>query len=334
MARTPGISIIIPTFNTGRYIRETVASVYAQKLPFPFEVVIVDDGSCDGETPGVLSRLPSIYPGVKIICHPENLGVSAARNTALRHAIHPYIFPLDSDDMLSTDPRLNSRGSYLERAVNILHAHDNVVFTRCRLQNFGAAKRSYEFQAPYNEKVHLIFPSGPYIVYRREEALAIGAYNTDLRNGEDSDLAMALINERFKNNKETEVHQFSESFLLYRKRQDRSSLTDRPQNSRRDAWKMIVSRIPEIYQKYYPGLDGEKLAERIMQDYMTERGRFKRNFTLYCLNNLSDAFHTGALQFVAEGVTQRLCNTWKKVARFPVVDNSEKAQPELSKGPR
>ena len=72
------ISVIIPCYNDGLYIKETVEHVLQQTAPI-HEIIIVNDGSTDAYTLDVLKQLPSSYP-LKVI-HQENKRMSGARNT-------------------------------------------------------------------------------------------------------------------------------------------------------------------------------------------------------------------------------------------------------------
>jgi glycosyltransferase involved in cell wall biosynthesis len=87
------ISVIIPTYNYARYLRDAIDSVLAQTVA-PLEIIVVDDGSTD-DTPQVLAAY-----GEKIrAIHQSNLGVAAARNTGLAAARGECIAFLDSDDL-------------------------------------------------------------------------------------------------------------------------------------------------------------------------------------------------------------------------------------------
>ncbi len=90
----PKVSVIIPTYNRWPMVREAIDSVLAQDDE-DFELIVVDDGSTDGT-----SEALGQYGGrVKIIQHPHNRGVSAARNTGLLRSRGKYIAFLDSDDL-------------------------------------------------------------------------------------------------------------------------------------------------------------------------------------------------------------------------------------------
>lgn len=91
------ISIIIPVFNTEKYIKRCIESVLRQTYQ-NIEVICVDDGSTD--TSGIiLDKLAQMDERLFVI-HKKNEGVTEARNLALEHASGEYIGFVDSDDYL------------------------------------------------------------------------------------------------------------------------------------------------------------------------------------------------------------------------------------------
>jgi glycosyltransferase involved in cell wall biosynthesis len=91
----PGsVSIVIPSYNLGVLLRETVHSIEAARTPALREVIIVDDGSTDPETLKVLRELESTYTVVL----QTNRGLGAARNAGIRLATGEFILPVDSDN--------------------------------------------------------------------------------------------------------------------------------------------------------------------------------------------------------------------------------------------
>ena len=91
------ISIIVPVYNTERYIGQCLDSVLGQSFN-NYEIVCVNDGSTDGSL-SILEEYKNKDKRVRIITT-ENAGLSAARNTGVRSAMGEYICYLDSDDML------------------------------------------------------------------------------------------------------------------------------------------------------------------------------------------------------------------------------------------
>ncbi|MCB0319846.1 MAG: glycosyltransferase family 2 protein, partial [Bdellovibrionales bacterium] len=94
----PTVSVIIPCYNYGEYLRECVLSVLNQTHQ-PQEVIIVDDGSTDSSCT-VGAALAKEYPGRVRFYSQENAGVAAARNYAISLASGAAILPLDADDRL------------------------------------------------------------------------------------------------------------------------------------------------------------------------------------------------------------------------------------------
>lgn len=90
-----GVSIIIPAYNYAKYIREAIDSALVQTYS-PIEVVVVDDGSTDNTAEVVKSYSD---PRVRYI-YQTNAGLSASRNTGIRHARYPFVSFLDADDKL------------------------------------------------------------------------------------------------------------------------------------------------------------------------------------------------------------------------------------------
>lgn len=88
-------SVIIPIYNTEKYIERAVRSVLNQTYT-NFEVILVDDGSTD-DSWKVCVRLATISTRIKIF-HQNNLGVASARNLGIKKAQGKYLFFLDSDD--------------------------------------------------------------------------------------------------------------------------------------------------------------------------------------------------------------------------------------------
>jgi glycosyltransferase involved in cell wall biosynthesis len=90
---TPLISVIISTYNYGRFLRQCLDSVFAQTVR-DFEVIVVDDGSTD-DTPAVLGSVTD--PRLRHFRTP-NGGLPVARNAGLREARGEFVAFIDADD--------------------------------------------------------------------------------------------------------------------------------------------------------------------------------------------------------------------------------------------
>lgn len=90
------ISIVLPSYNDGKNLLATLASIFVERES-EFEVIVVDDGTAAGCFPdGELLR----DPRVKVERHPFNMGVSAARNTGIKAAKGEYLCFADCGDVL------------------------------------------------------------------------------------------------------------------------------------------------------------------------------------------------------------------------------------------
>jgi glycosyltransferase involved in cell wall biosynthesis len=89
----PLVSVIIPCYNHGKYLPDAIQSVYSQNHPL-IEVIVVDDGSIDNTKSVCLED-----PKVKYI-YQQNSGLSAARNTGIKHSKGEFLIFLDADDWL------------------------------------------------------------------------------------------------------------------------------------------------------------------------------------------------------------------------------------------
>ena len=90
------VSIIMPSYNTAKFISETIESVLVQTYT-NWELIIVDDCSTDNTDEVVKSFLS--YNRIKYIKNEKNSGAAVSRNRALREAKGKWIAFLDSDDL-------------------------------------------------------------------------------------------------------------------------------------------------------------------------------------------------------------------------------------------
>lgn len=94
------LSIIIPCYNSARFIASTLDMLISQDLT-DFEVIVINDGSTDS-TSEIVHSYSDKYPCIKVI-DKINEGVSVARNTGIDACCGEYVYFLDSDDTLPDD---------------------------------------------------------------------------------------------------------------------------------------------------------------------------------------------------------------------------------------
>jgi glycosyltransferase involved in cell wall biosynthesis len=111
----PLVSVVVPSYNYGHLVRETLDSIAAQTYA-AWECVVVDDGSTD-DTEAVVRAYAEAEPRVRYV-RQENARQAAARNNGIRHSSGDYFQFLDADDLL--EPRK------FERQVEYLEGHPEV----------------------------------------------------------------------------------------------------------------------------------------------------------------------------------------------------------------
>lgn len=79
------VTVLIPAFNAGAYLREALLSVFGQNYPAELSVIVVDDGSTD-DTLGIAKRMAVEFPRLRVETQP-NQGRVATRNRLMRRKV-------------------------------------------------------------------------------------------------------------------------------------------------------------------------------------------------------------------------------------------------------
>lgn len=211
---TPTISIIMPVYNTGGLLVDSVRSVVDQRLfkteqPGYWELLIVDDGSTDPLTRTALNEAAALSPAVRILQNQRGKGAAGARNTALHAARGDWIAFLDSDDLWYADFLLQQRDAFenfpdsVWRAAHFYVGDDEARPNMVPLSKrspclYGVVKDDYEQQriSVLRRPVDVLLRCGCIQVMtvqvRREVLVAIGGFNEALACAEDYDLWLRL----------------------------------------------------------------------------------------------------------------------------------------------
>lgn len=94
----PEVSVVVLTFNSKEFIIPCLNSVFAQENK-DFDVIVVDNGSCDGTTQLIETK----FPQAQLIKNSSNLGACFARNQGIKSAQGKWILTLDCDIVLEKD---------------------------------------------------------------------------------------------------------------------------------------------------------------------------------------------------------------------------------------
>ena len=94
--KKPKISVIVPVYNTEKYLERCLDSLICQDIDEKYEIIVINDGSTDNSL-DIAESYAEFFGNIKVYSR-ENGGLSAARNTGLEYARGKYIAFVDSDD--------------------------------------------------------------------------------------------------------------------------------------------------------------------------------------------------------------------------------------------
>lgn len=128
---TPKISVCIPAYNASKYIQDTLHSVKDQ-IYQNWELIIVEDGITDGTDEIVYEFKKKVEQRIVYYSHEKNLGVSAARNSAVSFATGEWIAFLDSDDLWEVNHLKDLMATALKYPESTLIQSEVIVFDSTR----------------------------------------------------------------------------------------------------------------------------------------------------------------------------------------------------------
>ena len=241
MQNTALVSVIVPCYNDGKYIRECLNSIHKQHYE-NYEIILVDDGSTDEAT---LRELKKINHSKLKKYRTHNQGPSKTRNFGISESSGEYIFPLDSDNKVGK--------VFIQEAVEILNLQNEVKVVCCNLQYFGAKTGIKVFKAPTLENMICENQIECASVYRRKDFDMTKGYNPNMSEGlEDWDFWLSMLENGGK------AHKIEKAEIYYRvKRSSRNSSISQTQFTR--LRRQIYENHKELYAKHF--LDPKKCFE-------------------------------------------------------------------------
>lgn len=162
------VSVVVPCFNHGHFLRYTIQSVLESYYK-DLEIIIVDDGSTD-DSRVIAEELTREFPNVHYLLQ-ENSGPSVARNNGISQAHGQYILPLDADDLISAD--------YIGEAVKVLNSRPDVKVVYAEAEKFGAVNKRWKLK-PFSP-VALAMDNMIYVsaIFRKSDWARVGGYTED-----------------------------------------------------------------------------------------------------------------------------------------------------------
>jgi len=232
------LSVVVPFYNLGEYLRETLASIGAATYT-PVEVVIVNDGSTEAQSVAVLEEIEQQGAGSVRVVHTENQGLAAARNVGAEAARGEFVAFVDADDLVEAE--------FFARAIDVLQRYDNVAVVYPWLRYFGGATEiwpTWNAEFPYLLGHNMV---AALAVVRRSSFLQWARNNPDFEyNFEDYEGWVGLL--------EAGKLGVSLSAPLARYRVRAGSMyQSATRNQKLYLYDLLTQRHPETYQKW--GMD-------------------------------------------------------------------------------
>ncbi len=188
--RPPTLTVAVPCHGMGPMVIETIESVWASSL-LPDEVILVDDGSRDTATAEAIAHLRAAARDRRLplnIIRQNNLGLAAARNTALEAASSTHISFLDGDDLIEPE--------FYRLALDLAKANPWLGGVAAWAQTFGKGAPPGFWNAPQAELPLLLAENTIIVPCLSSVALlrSLGGYDTRQRyNYEDWELAIRIV---------------------------------------------------------------------------------------------------------------------------------------------
>ncbi|HKU73548.1 MAG TPA: glycosyltransferase family A protein [Pyrinomonadaceae bacterium] len=177
------VSVVIPTYNYGRFIKEAISSVLDQTRS-PAEIIVVDDGSTD-ETAAVVAAFGKAVRYIR----QDNAGVCAARNLGVSESTGELIAFLDADDTIEPS-NLEKQGARFE-------SDEQIGLVHCAMREFddktGETIRLHMQGGEDDVADNLLLWDGPLIVapgaviVSRKAFDRVGGFDTRMKVSEDWD---------------------------------------------------------------------------------------------------------------------------------------------------
>nr|CBX29991.1 hypothetical protein N47_D28000 [uncultured Desulfobacterium sp.] len=232
--KQPLVSVIIPTFNRPEMLKEAIKSVMSQTYG-NFEIIVINDAGTD------VSNIINSFNGDKRIIylqHPENKGLAASRNTAIRASHGKYIACLDDDDIYYPE-HLETLIGFLESSdYKVAYTDANQVVQTWNTDRYVTTHTEMIYSHDFNRDNLLISNYIPVLslVYRRDLLSEAGLFDESLGTHEDWELLIRL-------SRRYDFFHIKKITAEFRIRDDDTNMTD---TKRAD----FLKTLKIIYQRY------------------------------------------------------------------------------------
>ena len=226
------VSIIIPCYNHGKYVREAIVSALDQTYE-NIEIVCVNDGSADNSSEIIGEMARKYRKRIVFIDNKQNRGVIHARNQAIEKCHGDYILPLDADDKIGK--------TYVELAVAVLDANPDIGVVYCKGCFFGSINDEWNLPEFKQENILIANFIPNSAMFRKRDFMSVGKYNNNMINGlEYWDLWLSFVEKGLK------FYRLDEP-LYYRRRYEEESRSALASVHYDELYKQIMLNHVQLY---------------------------------------------------------------------------------------
>lgn len=193
----PPVSVLIPAYNEGKVIANSIRSVMALNYP-KFEIIVIDDGSTD-ETYAEAKQFEGQSGHCKVqVLTQTNQGKAAALNHGIQEASHPFILCIDGDSRLDPDSLFFAvqhmrRPEVSAVAGNVKVVNRNNTLTMLQSLEYIEGLNMVRRGQSWFHAVNII--PGPFGLFRKRVLRLVGGYDSDTF-AEDCDLTVKILAHR------------------------------------------------------------------------------------------------------------------------------------------
>lgn len=280
------ISVIIPCYNHGRFLRECVESVISQTYK-NWECIIVNDGSTDKTTEEVRALIQD-YKNYRIfLIEKQNTGVADSRNAGVEKSKGDFVLFLDADDKIHQN--------FLEEAINILQSYPEVGFVYTDIQHFGV-RSDFVSHGDFNPRQFLRSNQATVSsLFRKQIYAQVGGFKKEMEVGlEDWEFWVSAYEKKWQG------YRLAKAYLYYRQHSAGSRLQNllRSQVQQKIQFAKIISFHYQLYEAQEIAwakeilsqqeslLAAEKLEGEFIADVENKIDNYQQNFDDLAINEL------------------------------------------------
>lgn len=271
------VSIVIPAYNSSKYIAEALDSVLAQSFK-AFECIVINNGSIDN-TYEIINRYSKIDARIVPINLVENIGMAAAINHGINVAKYNYIARMDSDDVMNPR-RLEAQMYYISQnpkigLIGTLGYYINEKSVKIgKIESDLIEKDKYRSYIENDEPIGLLHPS---VLFKKSIFNLVGGYRSEFWPAEDIDLWNRMIEHK------CEVIVLPDRLMNYRIYSGANSARNYVNNRKRYEW---VRHCMRLRRSNNSEIDWETfVANEISKGFFYNCNKNRKRYAKYFYRN-------------------------------------------------